>query len=135
MIDFERLEVIDAAKRELQEVERNMQNAIQPVLQDMNLIEPVHEHIKQMLNVVKKSDALTIKIIVLLYCFSPMSLVRNCRKSATLRAIAKTLNMSYQNFIQHKQSVVLSYKIYAPIRTMANLVYDSVCEEFCKEKV
>ena len=50
MIDFERLEVIDAAKRELQEVERNMQNAALPTLQDINLIEPVHEHIKQMLN-------------------------------------------------------------------------------------
>lgn len=135
MIDFERLEVIDAAKRELQEVERNMQNATQPLLQDMNLIEPVHEHIKQMLNGVRKSEALTIKIIVLLYCFSPMSLVRNCRKSAILKTIAKTLNMSYQNFIQHKQSVVLTYKVYAPIRTMANLVYDSVCEEFYKEKV
>lgn len=135
MIDFERLEVIDAAKRELQEVERNMQNATQPLLQDTNLIEPVHEHIKQMLNGVRKSEALTIKIIVLLYCFSPMSLVRNCRKSAILKTIAKTLNMSYQNFIQHKQSVVLTYKVYAPIRTMANFVYDSVCEEFCKEKM
>lgn len=135
MIDFERLEVINAAKRELQEVERNMQNATQPLLQDMNLIEPVHEHIKQMLNGVRKGDALTIKIFVLLYCFSPMSLVRNCRKSATLRAIAKTLNMSYQNFIQHKQSVVLSYKIYAPIRTMADKVYDSIVEEFCKENM
>jgi hypothetical protein len=135
MIDFERLEVIDAAKRELQEVERNMQNAVQPTLQDISMVEPVHEHIKQMLDGVRKADTLTIKIIVLLYCFSPMSLVRNCRKSVTLRAIAKTLGMSYQNFIQHKQSVVLTYKVYAPIRTMANLVYDSVCEEFCKEKV
>lgn len=135
MIDFERLEVIDAAKRELQEVERNMQNAIQPTLQDISMIEPVHEHIKQMLNGVKRADALTIKIIVLLYCFSPMSLVRNCRKSVILKTIAKTLGMSYQNFIQHKQSVVLTYKVYAPIRTMANLVYDSICEEFYKEKV
>ena len=135
MIDLEQLEVINAAKREVAEIERSMQNATQPPMRDISLIEPVHEHIKSMLNGVKKSDALTIKIIVLLYCFSPMSLVRNCRKSTTLRAIAKTLNMNYQNFIQRKQSVVLSYKVYAPIRTMANMVYDSVCEEFCKEKV
>ena len=135
MIDFERLEVIDAAKRELQEVERNMRNAVQPTLQDTNLMEPVHEHIKQMLNGVRKADALTIKIIVLLYCFSPMSLVRNCRTSTTLKDIAKTLGVSYDVFIVRKQTVVLSYKVYAHIRTMANLVYDSVCEEFCKEKV
>lgn len=133
-IDLEVLEKAKQVRREIKVMQGKVKELAKPALKDISLLPSIHDYLSKELRAVRKKDAIIIEIIILLYCYHPLSLIGNQPNGVLLKEITKVLGLSYQNFLQYKQKVVVYYRTYNDIRAFADKLYENVLNEFIEEK-
>lgn len=130
-IDIEKLEITTAAIEEVKKINQELRKTASPLFEDYKKIEEVKNIIKEEMCQynLKKSDKYVVYIFILLYCFSPTSIIGRVKNKKVLQEISKCLGLNYPNFIHKKQNILMMYKLYPNIRRIINDIYEKIQEK------
>ena len=133
-MNVEQLELCNSIRRTISELTANVRNMSKPPLNDISLVEPVHQAIREELKGKPHSTIVRVELMVLLYLFNPMLIVsRKHEKNGAFREISRVMGVEVSNLSKYKTNLLWHYKTYRDFRELVNGTFEQIVEKTLKK--